>query len=421
MGQPKVLIAGASVGGPCLAHWLVRAGCEVTIVERSSELRTTGQSIDLRNDGVRIMRQMGIEEAIRAKTTSERGLQFVNTSGKVMATLGATGNPEAQSITSEYEIFRGDLALILYDLTKDRVKYIFGDYIKSLTQNERARTVTAEFHNGTPTETYDLVVGCDGLGSRTRAMAFQKDIREYIKPLNCYAVWFTIKKDLLDGSQFAQWINCPGGKSVMLRPDPTGANRASLFTCGPKSDRANIEKFLKAEEAGGMDAVKKIMGDMFQDAGWMSKEVIKGMYEAEDFYGGEIAQIHTPTLSRGRIALCGDAAYCPSPVSGSGTTCAFVGAYLLAGEIATSLKQKEDIDEALKRYDTKMIPRARKYQSLPPGAPQILNPQSWWGLFILQTILRIVDFLQIVRLAEKLSGAVSLTSGFGIPEYDWAA
>jgi len=420
MAKPEVLIAGASVAGPCLAHWLVRAGCNVTIVEKTPQLQTNGQSIDIRNDGVRIMRKMDIEEKVKAKTTSEKGVQFINTKGKIVATIGATGNAEQQSFTSEYEIFRGDLAQILYDLTKDRVKYIFGETIQCLAQNETAHTVTAEFNNGTPTQDFDLVVGCDGLGSRTRAMAFEKDIRTYLKPLSCYAAWFTIKQDVLGGSGYAKWLICSGGRGAMVRPDPTGANRVTLTVVGPSHDDfTNIQKYLDAERSD-VEKLKKLIADEFQGAGWETEKLIAGMFEADDFYSGEIAQIQTPTLFQGRIALCGDSGYCPSPISGSGTTCAFVGAYLLAGEISKSIQKGESLDEALKRYDTEMIPRARKMQSLMPGAPQIINPQTRWGVSVFQTILSTVSSLGIVRLMERLSGTVSFGKGAGIPDFEWA-
>ncbi|WP_311766655.1 NAD-binding protein [Streptomyces rhizosphaericus] len=39
---PRVLVAGASIAGPALAHWLRRRGAEVTVVERAPELRPGG-------------------------------------------------------------------------------------------------------------------------------------------------------------------------------------------------------------------------------------------------------------------------------------------------------------------------------------------------------------------------------------------
>ena len=46
---PRVLVAGASIAGPALAHWLHRWGAEVTVVERAprSEERRVGKECRL--------------------------------------------------------------------------------------------------------------------------------------------------------------------------------------------------------------------------------------------------------------------------------------------------------------------------------------------------------------------------------------
>ena len=46
-----------------------------------------------------------------------------------------------------------------------------------------------------------------------------------------------------------------------------------------------------------------------------------------------VTQVALPTWSRGRTALLGDAAYCPSLLAGEGAALAMAGAYLLAGEL----------------------------------------------------------------------------------------
>ena len=48
MNDTKVLVTGASIAGPALAHWLRRRGAEVTVVERAPELRPGGQAVDAR-------------------------------------------------------------------------------------------------------------------------------------------------------------------------------------------------------------------------------------------------------------------------------------------------------------------------------------------------------------------------------------
>ncbi len=55
----------------------------------------------------------------------------------------------------------------------------------------------------------------------------------------------------------------------------------------------------------------------------------------------------------GRITLVGDAYYCPSLLSGKGSTLAMVGAYILAGE----LKQADgNYQEAFMQYETVFKP-----------------------------------------------------------------
>ena len=42
----RVLISGASIAGPALAYWLLKAGYDVTLVERAPAPRPGGQAID---------------------------------------------------------------------------------------------------------------------------------------------------------------------------------------------------------------------------------------------------------------------------------------------------------------------------------------------------------------------------------------
>ena len=189
MSKLKVLVVGASVAGPTAAYWFAKAGANVTIIERFPRLRTNGQNIDIRTAGVTVMRKMpGMEAAVRAKTTPMEGISFVRDNGRPFGTIRASGNPDQQSLVSEYEIFRGDLAQILFDLTKDNenIKYVFGEQVTSMQQNENDDgPVTVEFANGLSTSEYDLVVACDGATSRTRAMGLSCGVRDHVKPTNC--------------------------------------------------------------------------------------------------------------------------------------------------------------------------------------------------------------------------------------------
>jgi 2-polyprenyl-6-methoxyphenol hydroxylase-like FAD-dependent oxidoreductase len=99
------------IAGPVCAYFLARAGIHTTIIECAPELRKAGQQIDIRAAGIQVIKRMGVEEAIRSKTTKEAGLAFVDSNGKICGEFPVDTEGGA-SLTSEIEILRGELAQI---------------------------------------------------------------------------------------------------------------------------------------------------------------------------------------------------------------------------------------------------------------------------------------------------------------------
>jgi 2-polyprenyl-6-methoxyphenol hydroxylase-like FAD-dependent oxidoreductase len=66
-----VLISGASVAGPALAHWLHRHGTRTTIVERAESVRPGGLAVDFRGTAMRVLDEMGIVDELRAQALTE--------------------------------------------------------------------------------------------------------------------------------------------------------------------------------------------------------------------------------------------------------------------------------------------------------------------------------------------------------------
>jgi 2-polyprenyl-6-methoxyphenol hydroxylase-like FAD-dependent oxidoreductase len=64
--------------------------------------------------------------------------------------------------------------------------------------------------------------------------------------------------------------------------------------------------------------------------------MVRALRAADDLFFDVISQIRMPAWSRGRVALVGDAAYAPSFLTGQGSSLALVGAYMLAGALATA-------------------------------------------------------------------------------------
>jgi 2-polyprenyl-6-methoxyphenol hydroxylase-like FAD-dependent oxidoreductase len=66
---------------------------------------------------------------------------------------------------------------------------------------------------------------------------------------------------------------------------------------------------------------------------WHVPKLLQEMRKTPDFYFGAAALVRMSDWSKDRVVLVGDAACCPSPLSGHGTSLALVGAYALAAEI----------------------------------------------------------------------------------------
>lgn len=393
MKHQTVLIAGASIAGPALAFELARYGFRTVVVERAQALRLGGQNIDIHGAARTVVRHMGLEDDIRAATTGEQGLRFVDEHDVTKAEF-----PEEivdiNSFTKELEILRGDLARILYERTRDTTEYLFGNQVTAL--QDHGDRVTVSFEHGAERD-FDLVVAADGPRSRTRTLIVGNEPK--IHPLRQYACWFTIPRVASD-TAWARWYNAPRGRTMLLRPDNTGTTRVSLWFLSPPR---GYERLSIAEQ-------KALIVRTFADAGWEAPRVLAGLAEAEDVYVDAVSQVMAPRWSHGRAALVGDAAYCPSPVSGMGANLALVGAYVLAGELSRHANHRD----AFAAYEKRMRPYVNLAQKLPPGVPWIANPQTQLGIRLLHTVLRLASS---PRLRQRVNTFGSSSDKIVLPSY----
>lgn len=412
MSNINILISGSGIAGSVFAFWLLRAypNADITIVERDPSLRLTGASVDIRSTAVNIIKWMGAEQEIRNQATNEEGIQFMDANGKAAATLRATGRSDIQSITSEFEIFRGVLAKIFMDLILDRVKLIFDETIDSFKQLDNGVVVT--FAKSKEVKTYDLLVAADGLSSKIRGMMPNSKPQEHNDGI--HVAYFTIKSDLLQDSRLAKWYNATGGRVVFLRPDPTGRTRANLMNVTTTGDIEMKEQLNKALYEGNKSYMK-LMEEVFRDAGWVTPEVLQSMRESDDFYCSLFRKIRVPKIYDGHVALLGDSGYA---TPGFGTSLAIIGGYVLAGELSN---HPSDIKMALERYEEIMLPAIKNSQGV-DDAIQLLNPQTQWGIRIRNAILGFVTWTKLDRLAIAIPLALGFTEKkVFVPDYQWPA
>ncbi|KAL1590820.1 hypothetical protein WHR41_00403 [Cladosporium halotolerans] len=418
MSAPKVLISGSGIAGSVFAFCLLRAylKANITIVERAPGLRLTGASVDIRSNAVDIIKWAGVEQAVRDRSTHEAGMQLVRSDGTDIATIRATGRTDVQSITSEHEIFRGDLADIFLRPILDKVNLVFDETVENYEQHSDKVTVT--FAKSKKVESYDLLVGADGLYSKTRGKMLGAKPSEHIHGGTEHVAFFTIKHDLLNGGLLAKGYSTTSGRTAILRPDPdpAGRTRAMLMKTVWPSDTNNRARLADALRSGS-EAYKQLMEEMFADVGWLTPEILRAMCESDDFYCSTFAQTRSPKLQDGRVVLLGDAGHA---LPGLGTSLAITGAYVLAGEM---LLNGADFTAATKRYEDLWLPYVKKQQSQESKLPMLLlNPQSAWGVAIRDVLFRLVVGSGFLELAMRASAMLGFSEAkLSMPEYPWPA
>lgn len=410
MSGLRVLIAGAGIAGPALAFWLARFGCKVTIVERNVDLRATGQQLDLSGQGVVIMRMMGIEDAVRAAVCPEPGIRVINEHGKSVAFMPANKAGEASfSATQEIEIMRGDLVRILYGITKDlpNVDYIFGTYVQNFTQDEGhpGGKVHATFANGTQMDC-DIFVGADGSGSATRKLIMDPTAPDPRDDMGLHIAYYTAPGSAKDCYDWT-WCHVPGGKIVMTRKDREDCIRVYLIVVGQSCEVLDKAETLEQKKAAVFDIFKD-QSDTAQLPRFLRD--LRDSALSDDLYSQHMTRINLPDggWSKGRVLLLGDAAYSTS-AGGLGTKAAFIGAYVLAGELARQWKESGQsvetfaVEKAAKEYERKVRPLMETHGQLPRWVRRLFAPHSKVGIWLLHIFVQIFVGLRIDRLLARLS------------------
>ncbi|MGE7387825.1 FAD-dependent monooxygenase [Streptomyces sp. NPDC004126] len=167
----RILVSGAGVAGPVLAHWLTRYGFCVTVVERApAPRRTGGHAVDLFRPAMDISQRMGLLRRIEERAVGTRRMT-VHQEGARRPVRADLSRIFRATSGRHVEIMRDDLTGILHDATRDDVAYVFGDSITAISPDGEV-----SFENAAPRR-FDLVIGADGLHSNVRRLVFGDEAR----------------------------------------------------------------------------------------------------------------------------------------------------------------------------------------------------------------------------------------------------
>lgn len=391
----KVAINGAGIAGAAVAYWLEKLGHEVLLVEQAPAPRSGGHVLNLWGIGYDAAERMGLLPRLRELQYHADELRMVDERGRTRGSypssvlLDLTGGRLAT-------LARADIAAATYGLLGGRVETIFGDSIAAI--QDHGTHVRIGFGNA-PSRDVDLVVGADGLHSRIRQLAFGPDAR-FERPMGCHVAAFEVAGYRPRDERLYVAHSAPGRYIARF---PVREDRMLFFMLFRDEHLAGAAP---DDEPGRKAALDRVFSGM----GWECPAILSALAQAKGIYFDRVSQIRMEAWTKGRIALLGDAAACPSLIAGEGAGFALAEAYVLAGEIHAA---PADPRSALLRYEQRIRPFVARKQKAAEGLVPSFVPRTAWGVHArdLATLLMRLPVLPRLLMGRYLSDEMA------VPDY----
>ncbi len=389
----KVAISGAGVAGPAFAHWMLRAGHDVTLIETAPSFRTGGYVIDFWGLGYAIAEKMGIEKEVLAAGYQVQELRSVDANGNVAARFGV--EPIRRATEGRYtSLARGDLAAAIYRTVENDVETIFSDSITAI--HDETDRVAVSFEHAAPRE-FDMVVGADGLHSNVRNLVFGPESR-YEHYLGCQ-----VAACVIDGYR-------PRDELVYVTHNLPGRQIGRFTLDGDRTLVLFVFRSSAPEIPDDLESCKALLRDQFRDGQWECGQILDALDGVDDLYFDVVSQIRLERWSSGRVVLLGDAAACVSLLAGEGTGLALVEAYVLAGELA---RAQGNLSEAFIAYENRLRDFLEEKQR---GATRFISffaARTNFGIWLRNQVMRSFNIGPIGRLVMTRT----LRDDIELPEY----
>ncbi len=329
----KILIAGAGIAGLAMALALRNRQIECDIVEREAAVTARGAGMYLPGNAVRALGQLGVADRVRDTGSAIDTQRIFDGAGRLLNEVDLKAF--WQACGGCLSLSRAGLQGILSDaLTATPIRT--GLSVAGVHSDGAGAHVT--FSDGS-TQTYDLVIGADGIQSTIRDLVFGAEAPRDLG----IACWRTIVDNEFG---LTGWTAMLGPKRTLLA---IPIEKGKLYIYG---DVAAAE--------GAHDRVEpvRILRDLFSSFAAPLRPIVESLNAAQPIHAARLREIPAQIRHKGRTVLIGDAAHATSPSMAQGAGMALEDALVLA----ELLSGATSVPEALEAFSARRIGRVEWVQ-----------------------------------------------------------
>jgi 2-polyprenyl-6-methoxyphenol hydroxylase-like FAD-dependent oxidoreductase len=348
-------VIGAGIGGLSAALTLARAGCRVRVFEVVPELKALGVGINLLPHSAKVLLELGLGEALKARSVLTGSLRYHAKDGKTI--WSEPRGMDAGYPCPQYSIHRGELQMVLLAAVREAIgadRIVTGRGYLRAEQDDSGVTVTlGDPATGEVADTVrgDCLVGADGIMSAVRASFYPEEGN----PVYAGQVLW---RGVTEAEPFAD-----GRTMVMIG---NSARKAVIYPIRWLDDGRQlinwiaelaIEKELPANKGDwNRPGALADFIDAFRDwrFDWLD---VPALFEGAEgcWEFPMVDRDPVPRWSFGRITLLGDAAHAMRPNGSNGASQGVLDAVALADSLAA----EADVPRALARYEAARLEPTR--------------------------------------------------------------
>jgi FAD-dependent urate hydroxylase len=347
----KALIIGGGVAGPVTAMALQHAGMDSIVYEAyAGGADDAGAFLTFASNGLDALRAIDAHHLVLAEGFPTPRMEIQSGTGKRLGEVPLGGKLPDGTVSQTLK--RADLYRALRDEAVRRGAHV--EYGKRLVDAETTRdgVVVARFEDGTEAEG-DLLVGADGIHSRTRSIIDPSapgarfipvlNIGGYARDVRVPAEPGTFRMVFGKRAFFGYAVHPSGEVWWFANPpradEPTSAELAAIST---EQWKKMLVDLFAGDDTPAIEIIRSTPGKL---AGWATYDLPS-----------------VPTWIRGSMIVIGDAAHATAPSSGQGASMAIEDAVVLA----RCLRDLPEIGRAFAAYER--LRRARVERIVAHGA-----------------------------------------------------